>query len=484
MIQSVAYERMPEDRRAELHERYADWLAEQTRDNPDQFDELVAHHFYEAFRYASKLDPGHDRTRKVACRAGERYAVAGNRAAIRGDSRLVQAWLGRAVRLLPEDHPARLRALPPLAEAQQVSGRLDDAAAAYEELARSATAVGDDGLAMHAAIGGLHVTAVHDPARFLLVGRNRVELAIPVFDRLADPLGLAKAWHLLAYLDWTRGRLTLAAVAAGKAMEFARTAGDSFWEATILGLHCVILYWGPTPLDDVAKRSHEVLAVAERSGMRSLQATALMILARVAALRGDVDEARRLVRSADEITEDLGGQGLLPQARDYISQALVELLGEELAAAEDTLRAGYRELEKRAGTGPLLILAAMLARVLLLQGRDEEAEELTRTCEQTAAQEQLDVQVKWRSIRAIVLARRGKLEEAERLAREAVYRVDTTDQPDSRAEARVDLAEVLRLRGRSGEAARELDRAIKLYREKGNDVGERSARRLLARVRQ
>ena len=98
--------------------------------------------------------------------------------------------------------------------------------------------------------------------------------------------------------------------------------------------------------------------------------------------------------------------------------------------------------------GPRAAVAALLARVLLLQDRSEEAEE------------------------------------AERLAREAVSQVDETDQLDSRAEARVDLAEVLRLGGRGGEAARELDRAIILYREKGNAVGETNARRLLARVRQ
>ena len=43
-------------------------------------------------------------------------AAAGQRAAVRGDTRLVQAWLGRAARLLPADHPLRLAALPPLAE--------------------------------------------------------------------------------------------------------------------------------------------------------------------------------------------------------------------------------------------------------------------------------------------------------------------------------------------------------------------------------
>jgi ATP/maltotriose-dependent transcriptional regulator MalT len=195
-----------------------------------------------------------------------------------------------------------------------------------------------------------------------------------------------------------------------------------------------------------------------------------------------VQEARELVRSAAEITEELGE--LLTKATDCISRALIEMLDGELADAEDLLRAGDLELERMHAAGPRAAVAALLARVLLLQGRSEEAEELTRACERIAPPNQLDAQVKWRSIRAIVLARRGEAEEAERLAREAVSQVDETDQLDSRAEARVDLAEVLRLGGRGGEAARELGRAIILYREKGNAVGETNARRLLARVRQ
>ena len=481
MIQSVAYERMPEDRRSELHERYADWLAEQTKDNPDQFDELVAHHFHESYRYARKLDPGDDRTRKVACRAGERYALAGNRAVIRGDSRLVQAWLGRAVRLLPEDHPDRLEALPRLAEAQQASGKLTEAARAYQDLATSAKGVGHEGLATHATIGRLRLTALHDPERFLREGRDQVELAIPVFERLDDPLGLAKAWHLLAYLDWTRGRLSIAGSNAEKARTFARQAGDRYWEAAILGQHCLILYWGSTPLDQVERANREALAEAQRSGMRGLEATALTVLARVAALRTNLDEARQLVGIANAITSDLGES--LTQATDCISQALIELLDDDLGAAEDMLRTGYLRLEQMGATGPLASVAAMLARVVLLEGRGDEAEELTRTCERIAAPDQLDAQVKWRSIRAIAFARRGDPEEAERLAREAVYQVDKTDQLDSRAEARVDLAEVLRLGGRHGEAGRELDRAINLYNEKGNEIAEASARRLLASVR-
>jgi ATP/maltotriose-dependent transcriptional regulator MalT len=128
-------------------------------------------------------------------------------------------------------------------------------------------------------------------------------------------------------------------------------------------------------------------------------------------------------------------------------------------------------------------VATLLARVLLLRGRNDDTEELTRTVEQLAAPDQADAQVKWRSIRAIALARRDEPGEAERLAREAVYLAGKTDQLDSRAEAHVDLAEVLLLGGRGREAEHKLERAISLYQQKGNEAGERTARRLRARTR-
>jgi predicted ATPase/class 3 adenylate cyclase len=479
-IKTVAYERLPDDRRAELHERYADWLEGQTEERRSQFDEMIGHHFHEAFGYTSKLEPGGARTRELAKRAGERYAAAGQRAAVRGDTRLVHAWLGRAARLLPADHPVRLRALPSLAEALQVRGQLKEAEGAYQELARSATAVGDGGLALHATIGRLGITALHDPPQFLREGRDDIELAIAAFERLGDRLGQAKAWHLLAHLDWARGRLTQAEAAAERARVFAAEAGDPSWEANAVGLHCLILYWGPMPLEKAELRSQEALAMAQRTGVHSLAATAYRVLARVATQRGDLDEARRLMDSATAITDQ--GESLT-RATGCISRAMVDVLAGDLAAAQAALRAGHAELEKMGGTGPSLNVATMLARVLLLQGQNEEAEQLTRTCERMAAPDQADAQVKWRSIRAIAVARRGEASEAERWAREAIYIAGKTDQLDSRAEAHLDLAEVLLLGGRGGEAARELEQAISLYQEKGIEVGERNARRLLARTR-
>src|SRR4029453_5593852 len=170
--QTLPCQRVPRDRRVELHGPYADWLERETEDRRSQFDEIVGHHFYEAYRYTTRLDPGSDRVAELARRAGERYAAAGPRAAAPGDTRLVQAWLGRAVRLLPADHPLRLAALPPLAEAQQASGKRPEGTRADQELARPATAVGNEGLALHATIGRLGITAVHDPRLFLREGRD------------------------------------------------------------------------------------------------------------------------------------------------------------------------------------------------------------------------------------------------------------------------------------------------------------------------
>jgi tetratricopeptide (TPR) repeat protein len=128
------------------------------------------------------------------------------------------------------------------------------------------------------------------------------------------------------------------------------------------------------------------------------------------------------------------------------------------------------------GTGPLANVAAMLARALLVQGNDEEAEQHVRLCEEIAATSQLDSQVKWRALRAVILARRGELAAAE----EAVIRAERCEQPDTQAEALADLAEVLRLGGKDADAAEPTDRAIELYERKGNLIAAARLSRLRA----
>ena len=75
-----------------------------------------------------------------------------------------------------------------------------------------------------------------------------------------------------------------------------------------------------------------------------------------------------------------------------------------------------------------------------------------------------------RQVRAKVLARRGEYAAAERLAREAVAISEATDSLNWQGDTNADLAEVLLLVGKPGEATAALEQALERYERKGNLV--------------
>ncbi len=166
-------------------------------------------------------------------------------------------------------------------------------------------------------------------------------------------------------------------------------------------------------------------------------------------------------------------------APDEITDAEIHLLADNPVAAERTLRAVCDQLTQVGGKGPLANVTALLARTLLLQGRLDEAERAALTCQQTAPEVQLEAQIRGRLIQAVVQARRGQAAEAEQLAREAATRSEHTEQPDTRAQAMYDLAEVLGRAGRWEDAVAAARRARELWEGKGNLVGAQRPGRLL-----
>jgi hypothetical protein len=51
----VTYEALPKRRRAELHERLADWLGRDDGGVLPEHDEIAGHHFEQAYRYLEQL---------------------------------------------------------------------------------------------------------------------------------------------------------------------------------------------------------------------------------------------------------------------------------------------------------------------------------------------------------------------------------------------------------------------------------------------
>jgi tetratricopeptide (TPR) repeat protein len=159
---------------------------------------------------------------------------------------------------------------------------------------------------------------------------------------------------------------------------------------------------------------------------------------------------------------------------------MVELLAGDPIAAEQCLQKGFDVLEEMGDRALLSTTAAFLGEALLAQDRDDEAERYAGLSAELAADDDVLTQAVWRDVKAALLARRGGLAEAERMARQAVALAEPTDFLNHRAETLVVLATVLDRRERTEAAQEALVAALGLYERKGNVVAAGRVRAALA----
>jgi class 3 adenylate cyclase/tetratricopeptide (TPR) repeat protein len=479
LIRDAAYLTLPKRARAELHERFAWWLEDWAADRSTEYDEILAYHLEQAARYGAELGPVDERGRELARAATERLASAGRRASARGDMSAAANLLGRAVELLPAQDPSRLALLPDMAGALMETGEFARAEKVLDEATDRAISIGARGTECHARIQGLWLRlAMRMPAEYE-AARHEAEHAVGVFTELEDDLGLARAWHLLAEIHNILGEPRAQFDAALQALEHARRAGDTREQIISANVAGGAMYYGPTPADEGVRRCHELLARFE--DRPSLKAGIQAVLGGFLAMQGRFDEARAAIARAVATCEELGL--LFELARIRFMSGPVEMLAGDPAAAERELRAGC-ELFRRIGErGRLSALTAMLADALLALGRADEALRATEEAEANSGPEDVSSQASWRQVRARVLARRGRIEEAERLAREAVRMLEGTQALAWHADALRDLAEILRRAERPDQAASVLRRALRLYEQKGDVVAAERAREILERRR-
>jgi tetratricopeptide (TPR) repeat protein len=198
------------------------------------------------------------------------------------------------------------------------------------------------------------------------------------------------------------------------------------------------------------------------------------------AMRGCFGEARTLLAQAHARLEELGHRAMIASAgEDYW---FVEMLAGDPVAGERELRRSCELLEQMGERSYLSTHAGWLGQALCALGRYDEAEDWAEKARALGAGDDVITQMLWRQVRAKVLVHRSDLEEAERLAREAVALAGETDQLNGYGDALVDLAEVLELAGRREEAAAEVEKALALYVRKGNRVSAQRAQTRLAEL--
>jgi class 3 adenylate cyclase/tetratricopeptide (TPR) repeat protein len=461
LIRDAAYERIPKELRSDLHERFAGWL----ECRGEEFDEIVGYHLEQAYRSVAELGPPGDRAHSLAERAAERLGASGRRAYARGDTPAAANLLDRATALLPSDDRRRLSLLPSLGRALMEAGQLEQADSVLSEAVKSGRGGGERGGAADAAVALSYVRLRTVPQTSHEEVARQLEDAMRVFEELGDEAGLARALSVAGTLGFWRGEAAAAIEDFELAAQYARQVGDRAHEAESLRWVLVATLWGPTPVDVALERVEEIRSRGEANP--TLEVTMLRTRAQLEAMQGRFDAARDLLAQAKALAEELGLEVTLA-AGVALQAGYVELLAGDAAAAERELRPACEALERMGSWPHLATVAPMLANALFVQRRDEESLQLTVVAERVAPSEDADPQIGWRRVRAKVLARRGDVEAAERLAREATARAARTDYLDLRAQAIADLAEVLRLAGRAEESAAAVQEAIRLYEQKGN----------------
>jgi DNA-binding SARP family transcriptional activator len=473
LVQQAAYRSVPKSLRADLHERFAGWLQRGVGHGADD-DETLGYHLEQAYRHRTELGRTGPQERALAAQAAERLAAAGRGALARGDLPAGARLLERAVMLLPPEDSARSALLPTLGLALLESGRLADADRILGEAIERASAGNNPRLEARARLEQQFVRLQAGSSRGIAQARQVGDAALAVLAGHGDDLGQCRAWCLRAWIEWTRAQIAVADDAWRLAAEHARRAGDQRELFEILGWRASAAVWGPARVSQAIARCTTIRDQVRASPVAV--AVTLHPLGLLHAMDGDFDQARRLVRQGNEILDEFDR---LHSAVSH-HEALVELLAGQPAAAEERLRLGYRRLEEMGERALLATTAAMLAQAVHAQGHLQEANAFCQVSERTAAAEDLPTQVKWRGVRAKLLGWEGRTGEAAALARQAVRLAARTDMLTMRADALLDLAEVLRLSGPSAEADAAARQALALYERKEDRVSAARARPLLA----
>jgi class 3 adenylate cyclase/tetratricopeptide (TPR) repeat protein len=473
LIRDAAYEAMPKETRADLHERFAAWLEERAGERLREYEEFLGYHLEQAHRYLAELGPLDDHGEELAARAGELLGRAGLRASTRGDTAGAINLFERASSLLPKEDPRRVELLPALGSVLHDAARLHESRAALGEALDLSRASGDRAAELRARTTLLLVDMATDPDKPFAEALEEGKGVLSEAEALDEPTIVVGAQFAVARTLFWMGQSGEAEELMDRALARARVSG--VLPGQTLELYRVLFtltVWGRMSVEHAMKRWHEALEWA--SG--ALEGYAFGALAALHAMRGEFDTARDYVDRCDRRLLEVGMT--LNVSAGHLA-AFVEHLAQNPQGMERIMRRSVQALRAAGETGYLSTSAATHAEALLQLRRIDEALEATRLSEETAAADDVASQSLWRAVRAKIAAVQGRLDEGERLAREGVAISDSTDHLNQIGYSYIALAEVLRVAGKRAEAKTAAGRALEALERKGNAVWANQARRLL-----
>ena len=472
LIRDAAYQAMPKEQRADLHERFADWLQEAASGRMAEYEEILAHHLEQAYRYRAQLGALDDRAVEVGRRAGRHLYACAQRADEREDLLAAKGLLERCIEL--SDGRERLRATVQLAQVlEEDADYLGGRDTAIRAIAM-AEALGDRSEALRAGLVLTMSRGQVEPSHSIAMS---IEEAAEVLDearRLGDPVLADRALLLLARLTFFVGETARSFELLDELI--TRSAGMSGRDMREVALQITTgAYFGPLPVE-------EALQAVERAGQfqkESLATEAIMFRAGggLLTMAGRSEEADAAFDRALHLFGELGEPFRGTLSRQVDGEAL--MLRGMYEEAERLFRFMIEPLDAMGETGFNSTVRGLLARTLCDLERFEEADAVASRSRELAAEDDFASQAYWRMARARVLAHRAEFDEAIRLADEVIAINDRTDYLAGQGDGWEVRGLVLEAAGRGDEARQAYEEAIDRYERKGNIV---AAARVRARI--
>ena len=463
LIRDAAYEAMPKELRAELHERFASWL-EGIGARDAEFDEIMGYHLEQAYFYRVELAPIDEAARALAQRAGERLAAGARRALMRADTPATISLAERALALLPDGDQLRPRLHCNLGFSLQEQGQLDRAQASFEAGLAASTQAGDRNTqaliearlaAMRTMLGGTMEEAVAE------LERLAAEL-----EMLGDESALVEVLPLLGqHLGWAEpGR---ASEVLERGATIAEKLGDVRIESECIGWLAVQDFWGGTELVEhgiaICKR------MLDRPGMSKVSCPHLLVISgNLKRLAGREEEGEADIAEGNALMSELGRW--LDLHAYTMAHSCASLLAGRFVEAEEKQTPTLDALRTYGEAGYLSTASAIAALALCGQGRYLEAQPLVDESRRLGAQDDLVTQIFWRAAQAQILVAHGDFDEASKIAREALDLGNDSRTLDW-AIAALGAAEVFEKSGQPDEARRCLEGALEVTRRKGIVIG-------------
>jgi class 3 adenylate cyclase len=449
LIRDAAYESLPKSVRAELHERFADWL-EQSATELVALDELAGYHLEQAHRYRHELGQNAPELRQ---RAARHLGAAAERALARLDNPAVVNLLRRTLALLPDgihlEH--RLDLTDSLGQIGNTRGAIEALTEARERARLAGDRVAEGVASLRACVirSSLDRAALAGLASVL----DEVESVIEASGDERARLELLRAKF---FYDIARAQFDAATRDAVAIVELARRTRRPHLAARHLLGRFYFLASGSVPISTVRVELAS-LAPSDRALLQQWPGP----LAQLAATSGDFREARRLL---DQFTSSLtaDGQRSLATAFDADLGARIDLLAGDVVSADRRARTGIEAFAAAGEAGSCGDLYCIRAQALMLLGDLAAAEECVAGARATWSPGDVMLDMQWRRALACLKSLHAEHDGAEDLAREALAVALETEAPLEQAEAYACLAEVLVRAGKTKEASEHRDRALEL----------------------